>query len=96
VERGYLSIHNLDKIFKPESVAIIRASENEESIGFPLVKNVGEAGCQGKILENGKAGKKAANSIRLIAGQFPGQWFLPFPPIIQFDDYECYFKMFQT
>jgi len=36
-------------------VAIIGASEKEGSIGFSLVKNVGQAGYQGKILENGDA-----------------------------------------
>ena len=74
-----MSIHNLDKIFKPESAAIIWASEKEGSIGFSLLKNVGKAEYQRKILENGHAGKKLSNSIRLIAAQFPGQWFLPFP-----------------
>ncbi|MCG2776165.1 MAG: CoA-binding protein [Desulfobacterales bacterium] len=44
-----MSIHSLDKIFKPESMAIIGASEKEGSIGFSLVKNVGEAGYQRKI-----------------------------------------------
>jgi acetyltransferase len=49
MERGYISIHSLDKIFKPESVAIIGTSEKEGSIGFSLVKDMGEAGYQGKI-----------------------------------------------
>jgi len=44
-----MSIHNLDRIFKPDSVAIIGASEREGSIGGSLVKNLIEAGYQGKI-----------------------------------------------
>jgi acyl-CoA synthetase (NDP forming) len=40
MERGYMSIHSLDKIFKPESMAIIGASEKEGSIGFSMVKKV--------------------------------------------------------
>jgi len=44
-----MSIHNLDKIFKPESVAIIGASEKQGSIGYSLVKNILGAGYQGKV-----------------------------------------------
>lgn len=44
-----MSIHNLDKMFKPSSVAIIGASEKNGSIGFSLVKNLGESGYEGKI-----------------------------------------------
>ena len=35
-----MSIHNLDKIFKPESIAIIGASERQGRIGNTLVKNI--------------------------------------------------------
>jgi acetyltransferase len=44
-----MSIHNLDKIFKPGSVALIGASERKGSIGSSLVKNLGKAGYEGKI-----------------------------------------------
>jgi acetyltransferase len=44
-----MSIHNLDKIFKPGSVAIIGASERNGSIGSSLVKNLSEAGYEGNI-----------------------------------------------
>ncbi len=44
-----MSIHNLDKMFKPASVAIIGASEKNGSIGFSLVKNLGESGYEGKV-----------------------------------------------
>ena len=44
-----MSIHNLDKMFKPSSVAIIGASEKKGSIGFSLVKNLGDSGYEGKL-----------------------------------------------
>ena len=44
-----MSIHNLDKIFKPSSVAVIGASEKEGSVGHSLIKNIMEGGYQGKI-----------------------------------------------
>ncbi len=44
-----MSIHNLDKIFKPNSVAIIGASEREGSIGCSLVKNVMKGDYQGDV-----------------------------------------------
>ena len=46
-----MSIHNLDKFFKPESVAIIGASERRESIGNSLVKNILKSGYQGKVFQ---------------------------------------------
>ncbi len=44
-----MSIHNLDKIFEPDSVAIIGASEKQGSIGYSLIKNILEGGYQGKV-----------------------------------------------
>jgi len=44
-----MSIHNLDKIFKPSSVAVIGASEREGSVGHSLIKNIMEGGYQGEI-----------------------------------------------
>ncbi|MGD9042024.1 MAG: CoA-binding protein [Desulfobacteraceae bacterium] len=44
-----MSIYNLDKIFKPNSVAIIGASESEGSIGHSLIKNILEGGFGGQV-----------------------------------------------
>ena len=43
-----MSIHNLERIFKPDSLAIIGASERPGSIGDSLMKNVLSRGLQGK------------------------------------------------
>ena len=44
-----MSIHNLEKIFKPDSLAIIGASEKKGSIGYSIVKNIITSGYKGKI-----------------------------------------------
>jgi acetyltransferase len=44
-----MSIHNLDKIFKPASVAIIGASERPGTIGHSLIENVLKGGFQGQV-----------------------------------------------
>jgi len=44
-----MGVYNLDKIFKPESVAVIGASEKESSIGSVLVENLIQGGFQGKV-----------------------------------------------
>jgi acetyltransferase len=44
-----MGVYNLDKIFKPESVAVIGASEKEGSIGSVLVENLTQGGFQGKV-----------------------------------------------
>ena len=44
-----MGVYNLDKIFKPESVAVIGASEKEGSIGSVLVENLIQGGFQGKV-----------------------------------------------
>jgi acetyltransferase len=44
-----MGLYNLDKIFKPDSVAVIGASEKEGSIGHIHVRNLVEGGYQGKI-----------------------------------------------
>lgn len=44
-----MSIYNLDKIFKPDSIAIIGASEKEGSVGHALTNNLLIGGYQGKI-----------------------------------------------
>ncbi|NWF86908.1 GNAT family N-acetyltransferase [Candidatus Bathyarchaeota archaeon] len=40
---------NLDKIFKPKSVAIIGASDEEGTVGYALLKNFIEHGFEGKV-----------------------------------------------
>jgi acetyltransferase len=40
---------NLDKIFNPQSVAIIGASDAEGSVGYAIVKNFSKLGYQGKV-----------------------------------------------
>ena len=44
-----MGLYNLDKIFRPDSVAVIGASEKEGSIGHIHVRNLVEGGYQGKI-----------------------------------------------
>jgi acetyltransferase len=44
-----MSIYNLDKIFKPSSLAIIGASEKKENIGSLLINNITKGGYQGKV-----------------------------------------------
>jgi acetyltransferase len=45
-----MGVYNLDKIFKPESIAVIGASEKEGSIGSVLVENLTQGGFQGKYI----------------------------------------------
>ena len=40
---------NLDKIFNPQSVAIIGASDSEGSVGYAIVKNFTQRGYKGKV-----------------------------------------------
>ena len=40
---------NLEKIFDPESIAVIGASDEEGSVGYALMKNLTENGFEGKI-----------------------------------------------
>ena len=44
-----MSIYNLDKIFKPCSIAVIGASEIKGKIGYALLENILKAGFKGKI-----------------------------------------------
>ena len=44
-----MGIYNLDKIFKPESIAVVGASKKEGSIGSVLVENLIQGGFQGKV-----------------------------------------------
>ena len=45
-----MGLYNLDKIFKPDSVAVIGASAKEGSIGHIHVRNLVEGGYQGKTI----------------------------------------------
>ena len=40
---------NLDKIFKPDSIAVIGGSEKAGSIGFALIRNLQAGAYQGKL-----------------------------------------------
>lgn len=44
-----MATHSLDKIFKPKSIALIGASDEEGSIGYILMKNLTKLGYKGKI-----------------------------------------------
>ena len=45
-----MGLYNLDKIFKPESVAVIGASEKKESLGRAIMENLVEGGFEGDII----------------------------------------------
>ncbi len=45
-----MGIYHLDKIFKPESVAVIGASPKEGTIGHALMRNLREGGYGGRII----------------------------------------------
>jgi len=44
-----MSVHNLDKIFRPDSIAIIGAGEKSGSIGAALMRNLIQGGFTGEI-----------------------------------------------
>ena len=44
-----MSIHNLERIFKPKSLAVVGASERLGSIGNSIMKNIMDGGYTGKI-----------------------------------------------
>ncbi len=44
-----MGIYNLDKIFRPESIAVIGASEKAGSIGYVHMRNLIDGGYQGQI-----------------------------------------------
>ncbi|MCG6945070.1 MAG: bifunctional acetate--CoA ligase family protein/GNAT family N-acetyltransferase [Deltaproteobacteria bacterium] len=44
-----MGLHNFDKIFKAESIAVVGASEKEGRIGYVHVQNLIQGGYQGKI-----------------------------------------------
>jgi len=44
-----LSIRNLDKIFRPQRVAVVGASDNPESVGYTVLRNLVSSGFPGVI-----------------------------------------------
>jgi acetyltransferase len=44
-----MSIYNLDKIFKPASIAVVGASEKKGSIGYALIRNLIDGGYEGEL-----------------------------------------------
>lgn len=44
-----MSVHNLDKIFKPKSIAVVGASERQGSVGSAIMNNLTDGGFPGKI-----------------------------------------------
>jgi acetyltransferase len=45
-----MGVYNLDKLFKPDSIAVIGASEKQESIGSALMENLIGGGFQGTVI----------------------------------------------
>ena len=45
-----MGLHNLEKIFKPASIALIGASEKTASIGWDIMRNLLEAGFEGDLI----------------------------------------------
>lgn len=45
-----MGLHNLEKIFKPATIALIGASEKTGSIGWDIMRNLREAGFEGKLI----------------------------------------------
>jgi acetyltransferase len=59
---------NLDKIFNPKSVAVIGASDEEDTVGYSLVRNLTQLGFEGKVYpvnihKNEILGLKAYKSV---------------------------------
>ena len=44
-----MSVENLDKIFRPDSIAVIGAGERQGSIGAALMRNLIQGGFAGEI-----------------------------------------------
>lgn len=45
-----MGIYNMDRIFSPESIAVIGATETEHSVGDALMKNLKDGGFSGKLI----------------------------------------------
>jgi acetyltransferase len=44
-----MSLYNLDKVFRPASIAVVVASQTHESIGRAVMTNLIEGGYEGKL-----------------------------------------------
>lgn len=44
-----MSTKNIEKIFNPESIVLIGASEKKGSVGYGLFKNLLDGGFRGKV-----------------------------------------------
>jgi acetyltransferase len=45
-----MGVYNLDKIFNPDSIAVVGASEKRESIGYAVMENLIEGGFKGVVV----------------------------------------------
>src|SRR3974390_3213443 len=54
-----MSIRNLDKMFRPQSVAVIGASDKPHSVGSALMPNLTRAGFSGPCIPNNRAAAAA-------------------------------------
>ncbi len=68
-----MSTKNLERVFNPESIALIGVSEREESVGYGLFKNLISGGFRGKIYGvnpkiNELLGQKIYKSVKEIRG----------------------------
>jgi acetyltransferase len=45
-----MGLYNLDKIFKPESIAVVGASQNRGTIGWAIMENLTQGGFAGKVV----------------------------------------------
>jgi acetyltransferase len=45
-----MGVYNLDKIFNPDSIAVVGASEKRESIGYAVMENLMQGGFEGTVV----------------------------------------------
>jgi acetyltransferase len=78
-----MSIENLDKIFKPKSIAVVGASERKNSVGAALMRNLIGQGFSGEIYPINPNHKKFGNFQPVPrSGTLPLRWIwqlLPHP-----------------
>ena len=75
---------DLNKIFKPESVAVIGASDTPGKVGYIIVSNMISGGYKGKIYRvNPKGGEiqglKAYKNIIKASSAFEHMWVMEIP-----------------
>jgi len=69
-----MGLYHLDRIFKPETIAVIGASEAKNSIGRALMENLGKAGFSGDVFpvnpnHDTIMGRKACSDVTRIDGE---------------------------